>query len=183
LDTKSEAAVQAALDQASIGRTTITIAHRLSTVRNAHKIIVLNNGRVAEQGSHDVLLANRATYYGLVASQELQTQETETEPDMAEERAPDLDMPTNKDSSSAAVSIQSAPATASPEVMALNNTEPSLGDENQYSAWTLIKFVFGLNKQETTAMIVASFFCVIAGLAYPVQAGETLSESMYTNIQ
>ena len=53
LDTKSERAVQAALDLASVGRTTIVVAHRLSTVRNADMIAVMQSGEVKEQGSHD----------------------------------------------------------------------------------------------------------------------------------
>ncbi len=62
LDTKTEAAVSAALSRAQAGRTTLVIAHRLSTVRDAHKIIVLDKGRVAEQGTHDALLAKGGLY-------------------------------------------------------------------------------------------------------------------------
>lgn len=62
LDTKTEAAVSAALARAQAGRTTLVIAHRLSTVRDAHKIIVLDKGRVAEEGTHDALLAKGGLY-------------------------------------------------------------------------------------------------------------------------
>jgi len=62
LDTRSEAVVQAALDSLSAGRTTIVIAHRLSTVRNADRIVVLDRGRVVDQGSHDQLLARGGLY-------------------------------------------------------------------------------------------------------------------------
>lgn len=69
LDTESEKLVQDALDRASEGRTCITIAHRLSTVQNAHQICVLKDGRVLEQGRHQQLLARKGLYHRLVQKQ------------------------------------------------------------------------------------------------------------------
>lgn len=69
LDTESEQVVQMALDKAREGRTCITIAHRLSTIRNADKILVLNHGKVAEDGTHDELLALKGLYYELCVIQ------------------------------------------------------------------------------------------------------------------
>ncbi|PWL34971.1 MAG: ABC transporter ATP-binding protein [Marivita sp. XM-24bin2] len=65
LDTGSEAKVQEALDELSKGRTTLVIAHRLSTVRDAHKIVVMDQGRVVEQGTHDALLAQDGAFAAL----------------------------------------------------------------------------------------------------------------------
>ncbi len=62
LDSESEAAVQAALATALRGRTSLVIAHRLSTVRNADQILVLDHGRIVERGRHDELLAAGGTY-------------------------------------------------------------------------------------------------------------------------
>ncbi|MFJ8074098.1 ABC transporter ATP-binding protein [Streptomyces sp. NPDC096176] len=66
LDTRTEHAVQQAIDALSRGRTTITIAHRLSTVRDADRIVVLDAGRIAECGSHRQLLAEGGRYAALV---------------------------------------------------------------------------------------------------------------------
>ncbi len=70
LDNGTERAVQAALDEAARGRTTITIAHRLSTVRRADRIVVLDDGRVAEQGTHEQLVARGGVYAALVEAGE-----------------------------------------------------------------------------------------------------------------
>jgi ATP-binding cassette subfamily B protein len=67
LDTETERAVQRALDELSHGRTTITIAHRMSTVRGADRIAVIDHGRTVESGTHDDLLARRGRYATLAA--------------------------------------------------------------------------------------------------------------------
>lgn len=69
LDTASEAKVQAALEKASIGRTTIIVAHRLSTIRRADRIVVINKGKVVESGTHNELMALKQHYYNLVMTQ------------------------------------------------------------------------------------------------------------------
>ena len=69
LDTESERAIQDNLARLLAGRTTIVIAHRLSTIREAHSIVVLEKGSVAEIGTHDELMAQRGLYYYLSSQQ------------------------------------------------------------------------------------------------------------------
>ncbi len=69
LDTESERAVQANMDEVFEGRTSFVIAHRLSTIRDADLIVVLERGKVAEQGTHEELMRRQGIYYYLVSQQ------------------------------------------------------------------------------------------------------------------
>ena len=69
LDAVNEQAVRRALDLLQADRTTIVIAHRLSTIRDADLIVVMDGGRIAEQGTHDSLLAQGTLYARLVSRQ------------------------------------------------------------------------------------------------------------------
>ena len=71
LDSESEFLVQEALDRLMQGRTSVVIAHRLSTIRNAHEILVINEGQITERGTHDQLLNFGGTYSELVRLQDL----------------------------------------------------------------------------------------------------------------
>ena len=71
LDSVSETEVQKALDELMKGRSTLVIAHRLSTIKKAHKIAVLRDGSIIEEGSHEELMAKKGSYYNQVKSQEI----------------------------------------------------------------------------------------------------------------
>jgi ATP-binding cassette subfamily B protein len=69
VDTRTEVLIQEAMARLRHGRTSFVIAHRLSTIRNADTIVVMNSGRIVEQGGHAELMARRGFYYDLYASQ------------------------------------------------------------------------------------------------------------------
>ncbi len=69
IDTMTEAKIQAAMESVTAGRTSLMIAHRLSTVRNADMILVVRNGRIVEQGNHEQLLQKQGYYYELYTRQ------------------------------------------------------------------------------------------------------------------
>jgi ABC-type multidrug transport system fused ATPase/permease subunit len=69
LDTESEALIQEALDRFARDRTTIVVAHRLSTIKNADRVVVLNDGQIVEEGTHDELLAHGGIYLDLYQRQ------------------------------------------------------------------------------------------------------------------
>lgn len=69
LDSESEETIQEAMARLTEGRTTFIVAHRLSTVRNAHRIVVILDGRIAEVGAHDDLAARDGVYSRLVRGQ------------------------------------------------------------------------------------------------------------------
>jgi subfamily B ATP-binding cassette protein MsbA len=76
LDAESEAQIQQALGRLMAGRTTVLIAHRLSTVRGADRIYVIDRGRVRESGDHEALMAQGGLYARLAGAQDLETETT-----------------------------------------------------------------------------------------------------------
>ena len=161
LDTKSESAVQDALDKASKGRTTLVIAHRLSTIKGADNIVVMTSGKIIEQGTHHQLLSQKNMYSTLVQTQELRSKTGANHDDspahsgleiIGDEKAHTLDL------------VRSA---TNPK----NTDKPSDADEeNPYTTWQLIKFIWALNREEQHFMIIGFVFATLAGFSYPVQS-------------
>ena len=171
LDTKSEGVVQAALDVAAQGRTTIVIAHRLSTIRTADNIVVMSQGRIVEQGSHDQLLERTGAYYNLVEAQRISSEKDEKN---AEENA-QLD-----EAEEGLVKPASLHERASPEHLERMATGKSVSSavleskgpnaRTQYSLWTLIKVVGSFNRKEVPLMLVGLLFSIVAGGGNPTQS-------------
>ncbi|KJH41541.1 ABC transporter, ATP-binding protein [Dictyocaulus viviparus] len=85
LDSESESIVQEALEQAQIGRTTIIVAHRLSTIKNVDQIFVFKNGEIVEQGTNSELMQKRGIFYDMIQTQILREEKQEEDYDSDEE--------------------------------------------------------------------------------------------------
>lgn len=175
LDTKSEGVVQAALDRAAKGRTTIVIAHRLSTIKHADNIVVMQKGRIVEQGTHDNLLTRRGAYYNLVEAQRIAAEnEKKAEDDIpilndqdaqVLEKMPAGESSEDDDMQAKLKRTQSGKSQSSVELAKRTQEKHA-----KYGLWNLIKFIGSYNKSEWYYMCIGLFWSVIAGGGNPVQA-------------
>ena len=176
LDTKSEGVVQAALDKAAKGRTTIVIAHRLSTIRTADNIVVMQEGRIVEQGNHDELVERKSAYYNLVEAQRIGKDEEVAEIEQEAKQGTDDLVHVRSH-----VTDSSIPFDPEDEKLALGRTRTTKSISSQvlsdrkneraakYSLWYLIKFIASFNRTELLQMCIGLLFSIIAGGAQPVQ--------------
>ncbi|KAL4777234.1 P-loop containing nucleoside triphosphate hydrolase protein [Aspergillus nidulans var. acristatus] len=171
LDTKSEGLVQAALDRAAEGRTTIVIAHRLSTIKNAHNIVVMKGGKIAEQGTHSQLLEKKGVYASLVQAQSIK--ETAVDDDGYDKELATLwfdeddsdlddygtDGGDGTDMQARLWKRESAmfPGTAGPQ-------------SRRFSLWTLVKFIASFNRKEKYIMGLGLALSLFAGGVQPAQS-------------
>ena len=182
LDTKSEGVVQAALDKAAQGRTTVIIAHRLSTIKHADNIVVMSEGRIIEQGSHDELLKKKKAYYNLIEAQRIVTKQesrNQDEDPILSEKDDNLPRPeffekgsnSGKEAHEEHLDLQLSKTetnrTASRVALAKKQQEES-GDN--YTLFTLVRFIAGLNKKEWKIMVFGILLSAICGGGNPTQA-------------
>ncbi|RMZ67542.1 multidrug resistance [Pyrenophora seminiperda CCB06] len=161
LDTRSESAVQEALDRASQGRTTIVIAHRLSTIKKADNIVVMALGRIVEQGTHQDLINANGVYASLVQAQELTSK---ISPANRESRMSGF-QESEKDEVNEEKLILMRTTTSAPTEFVNKDDK-----EKEYGTWELIKFAWEMNNGEHMTMtigLIASFF---AGCNPAIQA-------------
>ncbi|KAI6234119.1 P glycoprotein 11 [Aphelenchoides fujianensis] len=166
LDADSEMKVQEALKEASKGRTTIVIAHRLSTLRDVDKIVVIDEGRVVESGSHAELLKKEGVYASLVAAQ--QFQQTDEKPEDEEKKA-EVEIPLRDPSlqSSIARSSVRAPTVKAGDYAAGAEDAQSVGLRNAIGSFGLIRLY--TNCQGSYRKLAAGIvFSLLRGLELPL---------------
>ncbi|GFG13172.1 leptomycin B resistance protein pmd1 [Aspergillus udagawae] len=167
LDSKSEAMVQKALDAAAEHRTTIIVAHRLSTIQNADHIIVLDQGKVVEEGTHHALIARNGVYAALVQKQQIGDTNDHKTPDGTRLSIDDDDSPyggnteyvDEKDIRTEEVALSSAA-----------QEEGTQRESHKLSPLQTISFIARLSKRDWKVLLFGLANAILAGLTIPVQS-------------
>ncbi|KAJ9551428.1 hypothetical protein OSB04_015473 [Centaurea solstitialis] len=174
LDSESERVVQAALDQAAVGRTTIIVAHRLSTIRNADLIAVVTNGHVVEFGPHEQLIRlENGAYTALVRLQETKPQDEPTD------RFPPGPSPVALDVHNTSQSVVSWSSSANsvkhgeiPNLACYNNVKDQFisNTANREAPVPSVKRLLAMNAPEWREALFGSLGAVLFGAVQPVYA-------------
>ncbi|KAI1636274.1 putative ABC multidrug transporter [Biscogniauxia mediterranea] len=180
LDSASEQRIQGAIEKVSTGRTVISIAHRLATVKNADKIVVMRSGKVIEEGTHVDLIAKDGEYAALVR---LQTMGSETSSVSTSKGTNHSDLDVEKVSSALMIHDEKAPLEAG--VQAAEKQEPetpqgagSNDAKTTRPTWSTIKSLGSLTRPYLLMAFVAFFAATIVGGTYIGSAlifGHTIS--------
>ncbi|KAK9312643.1 P-loop containing nucleoside triphosphate hydrolase protein, partial [Lipomyces starkeyi] len=189
LDTNSEGIVQDALDRASKNRTTIVIAHRLSTVTNADMIVVMKSGTILEKGTHEELIARRGDYYELVQTQNLaphlnderdtfldSSLEIDSSGNSLDEKAVTLDAQDCEswseedkvcESDKEATQLLLSPSHTAKSISSFLVSSVDGAQERKYSVIELVKFLYELSLPERNINIAGLICAVIMAAGYP----------------
>ncbi|CAI2729850.1 unnamed protein product [Schistosoma spindalis] len=179
LDTKSERVVQVALDKASKGRTVVVVAHRLTTVRNADLIIVLDKGVVRESGTHEELVAQNGLYAAMLSNQGISEKSANEDDELSdEELIGNLNNETQTSKKLDGVwTIGDDQENISKSTGRLPHRSVSITPTSQIARAQLKKAkksptlrVLQLNKPELPLIIIGCFCCLINGTAQPAFA-------------
>lgn len=165
LDLESERIVQEALEKVAVGRTTIIVAHRLSTIQNANVIAVVQNGQVMETGSHQELIRHEGIYSSLVHLQQTESEKTQDEGQVTTTRSPyspKIDF-TSDPTASIFSSADIAESTQ-------ESTEKGNTREGQTSRTTLLQRLLAFSCPEWKQVAMACVSAVLCGAIQPVFA-------------
>ncbi|XP_029414182.1 multidrug resistance protein 1A isoform X3 [Nannospalax galili] len=168
LDTESEAVVQAALDKAREGRTTIVVAHRLSTIHNADVIAGLEDGIIVEKGNHDELMKKKGIYFKLVTTQTRGNEmELENEADESKTTTHAFEL-SSENSGSLVIRKSDCKSIHGPEGQEIRLSTKEALDEvvSSVSFWRILK----LNLTEWPYLVIGVFCAAINGCIQPVFA-------------
>ncbi|XP_027629986.1 LOW QUALITY PROTEIN: ATP-binding cassette sub-family B member 5 [Tupaia chinensis] len=154
LDTESESVVQAALEKASKGRTTIVVAHRLSAVRSADLIVTIKDGMVVEKGTHAELMAKQGLYYSLAMSQDIKT---------ADEQMESMTYSTERNTGSVPLY-----ATSSIKSVFTGQSEERIHHESTTLPEVPLLKVFKLCKSEWPFVVLGTLASALNGTVHPV---------------
>lgn len=176
LDANSESLVQRALDSSAAGRTTIIIAHRLATIRNADNIVVMSEGRVVEQGKHEDLIARKGLYAGMVDKQSVA--ETFT---LSRDRSKEHDTihQSEKQSSVTSELIQQPQAAKlmTEGSKSIIDTYPADGLKvRKLGLLETLRFIARLNRPERSLLICGLICATIAGVSIPMYGHSSREE-------
>ncbi|TNN13638.1 Multidrug resistance protein [Schistosoma japonicum] len=178
LDTKSERVVQMALDKASEGRTVVVVAHRLTTVRNADLIMVLDKGVVRESGTHDELVAQNGLYAAMLNNQGISVNTSNEDNELSDqEMIEDLNNETNTpkkldvwrlgdDSENISESTGTLPRRSLSITSASAITRAQLKKVKKSPTMRVLQ----LNKPELPLIIIGCFCCMVGGASQPAFA-------------
>ncbi|GKD14681.1 ABC transporter B family member 21-like protein, partial [Tanacetum coccineum] len=163
LDAESERVVQEALDRIMVNRTTVIVAHRLSTVRNAYMIAVIHRGKMVEKGSHLELLQDpEGAYAQLIRLQEVNTDSGQH---TSQVRRPSHQQPVSPESSSSRHVIMPTQDSV-PESMEIEATR--VEEPTKKPPKVPLKRLFYLNKPEIPILVIGSIAAIANGIVLPV---------------
>ncbi|KAI0845095.1 putative ABC transporter [Daldinia vernicosa] len=167
LDSASERRIQSAIDKVSTGRTVISIAHRLATVKNADNIVVMRNGKVIEQGSHVDLIARNGDYAALVRLQNMgsETSSVSTAKGSTSKELARSDTDMEEVSRSLSMKDEKDGEAAAPGTEIEVEKEAKISDQSR-PTWATIKSLATVTRPHLLWVFVALFAAIVVGGTY-----------------